>query len=124
MPRSLFAALLLLSPACSSSGLGPTPGPLTVVATNATLRLENLSGQAAFYFIYERESAALINWAQCVDPSACPSVEPGGRAVVPYQAIGGYAPGSREAIVWWWHAERTFNGKPVPGEVHAVVVGL
>lgn len=123
MQRSLFAVLLLLSPACSSS-VEPSPGPLQVLATGGTLRLENLSGQAAFYFIYERESAALINWAPCVDPSVCSSVAPRGQTVVPYTAIGGYAPGSREAIIWWWHAKRALLGKPVPGEVHAVVVGL
>ena len=72
------------------------------------------------YFVYEREGAALINWAPCVDPLRCPSLGPGDRVVIHNAAIGGYAPGKGEAIVWWW------RGPSPPGldDIHAIVVSL
>jgi hypothetical protein len=40
--------------------------------------------------------------------------------VIPNAAIGGYAPGKAEAIVWWW------RGPPPPGldDIYAIVVSL
>jgi hypothetical protein len=94
-----------------------------VTATDAAVRLENVSERPVFYFVSERGAAALINWAACVEP-ACPSVAPGARAAIPYPAIGGYAPGKDEAVVWWWEAVPGPADRQVPGAVHAVVVGL
>jgi hypothetical protein len=70
--------------------------------------------------IYERDAAALINWAPCADPARCAYVPARARTLLPYSAIGAYEPGKQEAIVWWWES---IGGK-IPGEIHAVVVGL
>jgi hypothetical protein len=94
-----------------------------VTAAAAAVQLENVSERPVFYYVYERGAAALINWAACVEP-ACPSVAPGSGASIPYPAIGGYAPGKREAIVWWWEAVPGPADGQVPGEIHSVVVGL
>jgi hypothetical protein len=124
MRRTLIAVTLLLGAACGS----PTgPGAdLTVLAKGASLQLENHSDRRTFYFIHEREGAALINWAQCVDrdPLVCPSLEPGDRTVVPYSAIGGYQPGKTEAIVWSWKAVPGPGRRSIPSPVHATVVRL
>jgi hypothetical protein len=123
MTRSCLALVPWLALACSSPTAPRPDSPLRVSAKGAAVRLENASARPVFYLVYERGAAAVINWAACVDP-ACPAVAPGGRAAVPYPAIGGYAPGKREAIVWWWEAVAGPAGAPVPGAVHAVVVGL
>jgi len=119
-----MTGMLLLVGACGS----PTgPGAdLTVLAKSGSLRLENRSDRRTFYFIYERENAALINWAQCVDldPSVCPSLAPGEHLVVPYSAIGGYEPGKTEAILWSWVAVLGKGRHPLPSSAHATVVRL
>jgi hypothetical protein len=119
-----MAVALLLGAACGS----PTgPGlDLTVLAKGGSLQLENHSDRRTFYFIHEREDAALIDWAQCVDldPSVCASLVPGERTAVPYSAIGGYEPGKTEAIVWSWQAVPTPGRHPIPSTAHATVVRL
>jgi hypothetical protein len=123
MRRTLIAVTLLLGAACGSP-TGIPDSALTVLAKGGSLQLENHADHRTFYFIYEREAAAVINWAQCVDPSRCASLAPGGRTAVPYSAIGGYERGKTEAIVWSWEAVPGPGKQPIPGPVQAVVVGL
>jgi hypothetical protein len=123
MKRPLLATVFLLGAACSPPAGPAASGPLRVVTVDATLQLENLSDDPVFYFMYERQGAALINWAPCVDYS-CASLAPRAQATLKYSAIGGYAPGKTEAIVWWWRAEPGPADAPVPGPVTAIVVHL
>jgi hypothetical protein len=122
MTRPFLTSALWLALGCASP-TGPADSPLRVTAADAAVQLENLSERPVFYFVYERGAAALINWSACVEPD-CPAVAPGTRASVPYRAIGGYAPGKREAVVWWWEAVPGPADGPVASAVHAVVVGL
>jgi hypothetical protein len=95
MRRTLMAVTLLLGAACSSpTGIPGTA--LTVLAQGGSLRLENHSDRRTFYFIYERDAAAVINWAQCVDPSRCPSPLPGGQTGSRARPSGGMSGGSRK----------------------------
>jgi hypothetical protein len=118
----LFSSLMLL--ACGSAStepsLGSSSSTLKVTADGNGLELVNFSDRPAFFFIYEREGAALINWAPCADAARCEFVTGRGRLRVPYARIGAYQPGKQEAIVWWWQS----LGGSVPGDIHAVVVGL
>jgi len=123
MYRPLLATVLLLGAACHSPAGPATFGPLRIVAQNGALHVENVSDEAVFYFVYERQAAALINWAPCVNRS-CPSLAPRAQTTVPYSTIGGYAPGRTEAIVWWWRAVPGAADAPVPGPVAAIVVRL
>jgi hypothetical protein len=118
MNRHLVSASLLLAIACSS----PT-GPLDVKANPASLRLTNSSATPVYYFIVERQTAALINWALCADPVACVSVPPHGQITVPYEQIAGYTSQAREAIVYWWHLEAS-DGQFRADSVRALVVRL
>ena len=122
MARSFLASTLWLALACASP-TAPADSPLRVTAKDGAVQLENVSERPVFYFVCERNAAAVINWAACVAPD-CPSVGPGSRAALPYSAIGGYAPGKAEAIVWWWEAVAGPTGKLIPGTVHNVIVGL
>ncbi len=66
------------------------------------MRIINSSNAPIYYFVVERQSAALINWAPCTDPVACPKVEAHSAATVPFSRIAGYEPGEQEAILNWW----------------------
>jgi hypothetical protein len=118
--RTIPVASLLVVAACTrpSDPVGDMPlhattRPGVVVLTNPALGVK-------FYFLYEREGAALINWAPCVDPVRCPSLGSGEQVVIPNTAIGGYAPGKTEAIVYWWYGPTP----PGPDDIHAIVVVL
>ena len=124
MKRSHFAAALLLGAACGSPTGPATFLPLRVTAEDSTLALQNVSDQVVFYFVYERQAAALIDWAPCIDQSRCPSLAPAARATVPYTTIGGYMAGKTEAIVWWWYAVPGPADAPVPGPIGVIVVHL
>ena len=123
MTRPFLVTALVLGAACSAPAGPGASGSLSIVAKDSTLQLDNASNKPVFYFVYERQGAALINWAPCVNQS-CPSVSPHGQSTLPYGAIGGYAPGKTEAIVWWWRAVAGPADAPVPGPVSAIVVPL
>ena len=123
-PQLLLPVLLVLcSAACTSPASPGTSGPLRVIAQNSALVVENQSADPVFFLVYERQAAAVINWAPCVT-QACPSIGPGARTILPYAAIGGYAPGKTEAIVWWWRAVPGPADAPVPGPVTGFVIAL
>ena len=124
MNSRLIATLLMLGAACTSPSTPAVTDLLTVTARSDTLQIDNASAQRVFFFIYERQAAALIDWAPCVDESRCSSVAPGAGVTVPYSAVGGYASGKTEAIVWWWYAVPGPADQPVPGKITAIVVRL
>jgi hypothetical protein len=119
LPAATAAAVLFFASCFDATEPLPVDSVLATSEVGA-IALTNQSSARVFYFVYEREGAALINWAPCVDPSRCASLGPDERVVIPNTAIGGYAPGKAEAIVWWWH------GPPPPGldDIHAIVVSL
>ena len=124
MRPTLVAATIVIGTSCASPAEPTLLHPLSLAATDSTLQLANSASQSVFYFIYERQAAALINWAPCVEPSRCQFLPPGGQASVPYSDIGGYGPGKTEAILWWWYAVPGPADGSLPGEVHSIVVKL
>ena len=119
--RLLSAAAGFLGFAACSDTTGPPPADSVLATTEAgAIALTNRSSSRIFYFVYDREGAALINWAPCVDRQRCASLAPGDRVVIPNTTIGGYAPDSDEAIVWWWDSSLAGSA----GEIHAIVVSL
>src|SRR6266436_5779877 len=84
-------------------GCNSSFAPVDVVPQASALRIVNTSDAPIYYFLVERQSAALIDWAPCTNPSACSSVAAHGDAQVPFSQIAGYEPGEREAIFYWWH---------------------
>src|SRR5205807_6487729 len=116
MRRLVLATVLILSAACQSPAGPAALSPLRIVARDSALQLENLSSEPVFYFVYERQAAALIDWTPCVGQS-CPSLAGHAKTGVPYATIGGYAPGKTEAIVWWWRSVPGAADAPAPGLV-------
>jgi len=117
-----LASLLWLGLACASP-TEPHASGLHAQASDAMVHLQNASAHRLFYFILERESAAASDWAACIEP-ACPSLDPGASASLPYTGISGYVPGRREAIVWWWEAMPGAGRGRVPGPLHYLVLPL
>ena len=106
-------------------GCGDATGPVAgdevrvqLTAVGATAR--NGTPATAYYFVVERETAALINWAGCTDPDHCPGIAPGASVTVPYAQIFGW-PGSGELIFYWWHLVPNGTGSYRMDSLHAVV---
>jgi hypothetical protein len=91
-----------------------TQDQLTIQATGREVVLSSAAAQPTFYRVVERETAALINFATCVDQPQCQSVAAGSTVRVPYSEITGHHAGvSQEAVVYWWRAVRTPTGPQV-----------
>jgi hypothetical protein len=126
MPRipALVLAAGLALPGCSAPTGLVLDGPLAIRASGGALRLSNESGAPIYTVVVERESAALFDWAPCVDPAACDAIPANGERRVPYGEIAGYEDGEREAIVYWWHLEARAGGGFQPDEIRTAVVRL
>ncbi|HEU0302517.1 MAG TPA: hypothetical protein VFR37_23865 [Longimicrobium sp.] len=128
MRKSLVLATLCFSVllgGCSGPGPLDPAVPLDVsIDAPQSLRLDNASSRAIYYFVIERNAAALANWAPCSRPDLpCPRVEAHSATQVPFGQIAGYEPGAREAIVYWWHLVERDGGWAVD-HVRSVVVEL
>jgi hypothetical protein len=99
-----------------------TQDQFIIQATGREVLLSNAAAQPTFYLVVERRTAALINFALCVDPQ-CLSVAPDSTVSVPYREITGYRPGSREAVVYWWRAVPGPTG-PRADSVRTIVTEL
>ena len=115
--------LLALSLACANPA-GPIGGRLTVRAAPPVLELTNQGAAPIYFFTVERGAAAYTDWAPCTDASRCAGITMGQTASVPYTQIAGYAPGAREAIVYWWHLVVSGPSTSRPDSIRAVVVAL
>jgi hypothetical protein len=89
--------------ACGDS-LAQAEDQFTVQTTGEEVVLSNAAEKPAFYFIVERETAAVLDVATCVEGPRCKSVAPGATARIPYRQITGYKPDRKEAIVYWWRS--------------------
>ena len=116
----VFAVLALL--ACNSPvGVG---GALDVSAAPTGLRIVNNSVAPAYVFPIESQTAALANWAPCVNPVECRGIAAGADTTVPYAAIFGYTPGASGIIVYWWHLVPESGGGFRADSIRAVPVSL
>lgn len=122
-PSPARLALLLLLVACVSPTGLVSDGTLEVLPRRADVQLRNLSDRAAYSFIAERETLALIDWRPCVTAD-CPSVAPHERLAVPHDRIVGYAPGAHEAVVFWWRAVPTGPGTFAADSIRSLIIRL
>jgi len=54
----------------------------------------------------------------------CAQLDRGARVVVPLDAMVGYAPDEREAVVRWWRVQRDAAGGRRPHDLHVIGVPL
>jgi hypothetical protein len=118
-----FLSLLALALGCANP-TGPIGGRLSVRAVPPVLELTNQSPAPIYSFTIERGAAAYTDWAPCTDPSRCTAIRAGQTASMAYTQIAGYAPGAREAIVYWWHLVADAGTTFQPDSIRALIVGL
>ena len=103
MTCSRFAVLLLaLAALACGDTTAPAADEFTIQTTGEEIVLSNAADKPTFYFIVERQTAALLDFATCVQGRDCNSVAPGKTVRIPYRQIAGYKPDRKEAIVYWW----------------------
>jgi len=118
-----ITSILVLCLACGNP-TGPIGGRLAVRAAPPLLELTNQSPAPVYTFTIERQTAAYTDWAPCTDAARCAAIKTGVTASVPYTQIAGYAPGAREAIVYWWHLVPSGQATFRPDSLRAIVVTL
>jgi hypothetical protein len=122
MKRSITSIL----PLCLACGAptGPIGGQLSVRTAPPLLELTNESPAPVYSFTIERQAATYTDWVPCTDAAHCAAIKTGAAASVPYTQIVGYAPGAREAIVYWWHLVPSDQATFQPDTLRAIVVTL
>jgi hypothetical protein len=110
--------------ACSgpSTARASAPSELAVSARGGVIELDNSTGRRVFYRIIERETSARVRWAPCVVGPDCQAFGPHSTVRLSYESVLGYAPGAREAVVFWWYAERTPAGRLAADSVRSVPI--
>jgi hypothetical protein len=102
--RALLPLLAaLLAAACNSTE--PSGESLRMSVSAQRITLQNRTDRPIYYAAFERETAALIQWAPCDAPRKCLTqvIAPGASVRFPYAELYGYRRGSTEAVVHWWH---------------------
>lgn len=116
--------VLLLAPACASSESARVPTDAVAVAAADGIRLTNRTDRPIYYAAFERGYSTRVMFAPCTDASRCPSIAPRQEAVIPFSLIGGYEPGKREAVVYWWTLAPAGAQGPLVQDMHSEVVSL
>jgi len=122
LPRLTCLVITVTALACGDS-TSQSGDMFTVQTTGEEVMLSNEADKPTFYFIVERETAALLDFDPCVKGPDCKSVAPGKTVRIPYRQIAGYKPDRREAIVYWWRSVLAPTG-PRVDQLHNQVVEL
>jgi hypothetical protein len=101
--RLAFLLFPVAALACGDS-TAQTEDEFTIQTTGEEVVLSNAAEKRTFYFIVERQTAAVMDFATCVEGPDCKSVAPGTTVRIPYRQIAGYKPDRKEAIVYWWRS--------------------
>lgn len=120
----LFAlALLAAFPGCQDLGSNANIQYLAgvhVQAKDTSMVITNSTADTIRYFIVERGTAALINWAPaCGNSNGVPKRS---EVELSYSNVYGYYPGC-EIIVNWWHCTKEVTGRIRPGAIQSIVTG-
>ena len=126
-------ALLIALAACA--GPSPVPadpssvevlnGELEARATAAGLELTNRGDAPVYYQARDPLSLALSGPVPCLEPLGCPSVPAGARITVAFEeAVVGYRPDTKRALVHWWHFVQRGDGSVAADEVRTLEVAF
>lgn len=118
----LLAGLALL--ACGEPAAPVSTELLVADARQGTVRLANLTRESVYYFVVERDFAALALFAPCANPITCPKVPARGNVEVDYDDVAGYQAGAKEAIVFHYRLVPAAGEGFRPDSVRALVIPL
>jgi len=120
--RLSLIAILVTALGCGDSTAN-TEDEFSIHTTGEEVVLSNTTEKPTYYFIVERETAAVLDFATCVEGPRCKNVAPGSTARIPYRQIAGYKSGRKEAIVYWWRSVLAPTG-PRVDKLRSTVVEL
>lgn len=123
MTLNRLAYLLPIAVLACGDSTAQTDDQFTVQTTGEEVVLSNAAEKPTFYFIVERETAAVLDFTTCVEGPDCKNVAPGKTVRIPYWQIAGYKPDRKEAIVYWWRTVLAPTG-PRVDELRNEVVEL
>jgi hypothetical protein len=122
MPASRLATLVLpIALLACGDNTAATEDEFTISATGTEVVLSNPTEKPTYYFIVEREMAAVLDFTTCVEGPRCRNVAPGTTARIPYRQIAGYKSDRKEAIVYWWRSVLAPTGPRVDDVRHQVL---
>jgi hypothetical protein len=133
-PGTTLTTVLLIAIA-GCAGPAPVPadpssvevleGELEARATADGLELTNHGDGPVYYRARDPHSLALSDWIPCLVPAGCPKVPAQSRVTVPFdEAIVGYRPDTRQALVHWWHFVQRADGSVAADEVRTLEVAF
>lgn len=120
---SLALTLVVAAAGCSAPTAVEEDG-VEVQARSSEVVIRNHRTVPIFVLLLEREFAARANFAPCPRTGDCPRVEPGGRAALDRDRIGGVDPGSEEAVLAWWEVRPAADGGFEDTLMHSIVFPL
>jgi hypothetical protein len=115
-------AILMTALACGDT-TSNTEDQFTIQTTGEEVVLSNATEKPTYYFIVERETAAVLDFTTCVEGPRCQNVPGGATVRIPYRQITGYSPDRKEAIVYWWRSVLAPTG-PRVDRLRSTVVEL
>ena len=135
MRRATTLASILLTALAACAGPPPEPvdpsavetlgAELEARATAAGLELTNHGDAPVYYRARDPLTLALSDRIPCLEPTGCPKVPARGRVTIPFEeAIVGYRPDTRLALVHWWHFLQRADGSVATDEVRTLEVAF
>jgi hypothetical protein len=96
----------------------------SVRAVPPALELANRDTAPVYFTVFEHQTAMVVRWAPCRDPSQCRSVAGGAEVRLPFDSITGYEPGATAAILYWWQLRPDSSGGLAHDSVRSVNLTL
>ncbi len=99
----------------------PVAGRVEVRLADAGMVATNHRPADIYFFLIERETAAVVDWMPCTEPAACPRIAANATLTVPYDSIFGWKGDSHEVLFYWWHLVPAAGGAYRPDSIRSVV---
>ena len=121
MPALAMLALVLSAAGCAPAAEGPR---FAVRVEPPALALVNRDTAPVYFTVFEHQTAMVVRWAPCREPSACLSVPAHSERRLPFDSIAGYAPGATAAILYWYQLRPDSSGGVTFDSVRSVNLSL
>lgn len=125
--RAVLAAVAIAATAalgCSDPTGRPLGGEVTVRGEGGFVRISSARAEHVYYFLVERETAAVVDWQPCtLHREVCDHVHAGETISIPYAEVPGWEAGDDEAILFWWHLVEV-DGSLRADEVRSITFAL
>ena len=124
LASSILLAVLALA-GCDNPVV-PSSDLISARSSNQTLQITNDTDNPVYYFVAERGTLALLDWAVCTDPTdgRCKSVAAHATAQISYESIVGPAEKGSKVVVYHWRLIPAGAAKFEADSIRSLVVNL